>query len=373
MKLPVSHLLPGMRLSRPVYGQKGQLLLNRGIELTSSYIRGLRDHQVLAVSIESMPYGKLVLDDYVAEMILEESVRAQAMVSIQNWVETNRKQKEFASVVESVTTIVDEILNGKIPSGGLAEISAADSYTFAHSIDVCAFSVYMGINYGYKKKDLLTLGIGSILHDLGKTKVSPEILNKPGPLTDEEFNEVKNHPAWGYDMLTEGASGQVSDNSLEIVLNHHERHDGSGYPRGLKEKEIGDMAGICAISDVYNAMTTERVYRKAFPPNETYEMIMTYADRYIKYELVKLFSTCVYPYPVETLVLLSTGKVGCVTAANRNLPFRPVVTVLGTGERVDLREELSVVIERALIPDEARAAFLRFADGYSPGDFIYLA
>ena len=146
------------------------------------------------------------LNDHEAELILEESIRAQAMVSIQNWVETNRKQEEFASVVESVTTIVDEIVNGKIPSGGLAEISAADVYTFAHSIDVCAFSVYMGINFGYQKDDLLTLGMGSILHDLGKTRVSPEILNKPGKLTEEEFEEVKNHPAWGYDMLTEVVS-----------------------------------------------------------------------------------------------------------------------------------------------------------------------
>jgi HD-GYP domain-containing protein (c-di-GMP phosphodiesterase class II) len=364
MKLPVSHLIPGMRLSRPVYGQKGQLLLNKGVELTSSYIKGLKEHHVLAVSVGSIPCGT-ALNDQEAELILEESIRAQAMASIQNWVEANRKQEEFASVVESVTTIVDEIINGKIPSGGLAEISAADIYTFAHSIDVCAFSVYMGINFGYQKDDLLTLGMGSILHDLGKTRVSPEILNKPGKLTEEEFEEVKNHPAWGYEMLTEDASSQVSGTALEIVLNHHERYNGSGYPDGLKGKEIGDMAGICALSDVYNAMTTERVYRKAFPPNEVYEMIMTYGDRDIKYELVRLFSTSVYPYPIDTLVLLSTGKVGCVTAANRNLPFRPVVDVLGTGERIDLSEELSVVIKRALIPDEAQAVFLRLADGYT--------
>jgi HD-GYP domain-containing protein (c-di-GMP phosphodiesterase class II) len=362
MNLPVSHLIPGMSLSRPVYGQKGQLLLNRGVELTSSYIKGLKEHNVLAVSVESMPCGMSAMNDQEAELILEESIRVQAMASIQSWAETNRKQREFAGVVESVTTIVDEIINGKIPSGELAEISAADVYTFAHSIDVCVFSVYMGINFGYRKNDLLTLGMGSILHDLGKTRVSPEILNKPGRLTEEEFEEVKNHPAWGQEMLMETVSNQVSDTALKIVLNHHERYNGSGYPNGLKGKEISNMAGICALSDVYNAMTTERVYRKAFPPNETYEMIMTYGDREIKYELVRLFSTSVYPYPIDTLVLLSTGKVACVSAINRNLPFRPVVDDLGTGERIDLSEELSVVIERALIPDEAQAVFLRFAD-----------
>jgi HD-GYP domain-containing protein (c-di-GMP phosphodiesterase class II) len=323
----------------------------------------MREHSVLAVSVETIPSG-MGFSGQDAELVLEESIRARAMASIQSWVETNRKQDGFASVVESVTMIVDEIVKGKVPSGGLAEISATDAYTFAHSIDVCAFSVYMGIHYGYKKDSLMVLGIGSVLHDLGKTKVAPEILNKPGRLTDEEYGQVKNHPAWGYEMLIEDASVSVSGEALEIVLNHHERYDGGGYPKGLRGDEISNMAGICALSDVYNAMTTERVYRSAFPPNEAYEMILTYGDREIKYDLVRLFSTSVHPYPVDTLVLLSTGKVGCVMRTNRNLPFRPVVEVLGKGEIIDLSEELSVVIERALVPDEAQAAYLGLADGY---------
>jgi HD-GYP domain-containing protein (c-di-GMP phosphodiesterase class II) len=355
MKLPVSHIIPGMRLSRPVYGLKGQMLLNRGVELTLSYISGLKRNNVLAVTVESMPG----FDDMEAEEILEESVRVQAMASILNWVETNKKRKQFFDVVDSVTSITEEILSGKIPSGGLAEISTADVYTFAHSIDVCAFSIYMGLYYGYKKDDLLKLGIGSILHDLGKTRIPPEILNKPGKLTDEELEEIKNHPVFGYNMLMDNISDQLSESSLEIVLNHHERYNGSGYPRGIKRDEIGDMASICALSDIYNAMTTERVYRKAFPPNEAYELIMTYGDLNFKLRLIKLFASCVCPYPVATLVLLSTGEIGCVTASNRNLAFRPVVTVLETKERIDLTRELSVVIKRALTPEEAQRAIVR--------------
>jgi HD-GYP domain-containing protein (c-di-GMP phosphodiesterase class II) len=354
-----------MRLSRPVYGQKGQLLLSRGIELNNSFIKGLKEHNVLAATVESKPHGGRCPDDQEAEIVLEESVRAQAMSSLKNWAETSGKQDGIASIAESVSTIVDEILYGKIPSGGLTEISVADVYTFAHSIDVCALSVYMGIRYGYSKDDLLVLGTGSILHDLGKTKVSPEILNKPGPLTSEEFAEVKNHTIWGYQMLKEYAPDQVSDSALDIVLNHHERYDGSGYPRGLKREEISDMAGICALADYYNAMTTERVYRKAFPPDRIYEMIISYSDLYIKNDLVGLFSRCIYPYPIETLVLLSTEKVGCVTANDSNLPFRPVVTILGTEESIDLSGESSVAIERALTQDEAQVTFLRFLNDYS--------
>jgi len=360
MKLPVFLLVPGMRLARPVYGQKGQMLLNRGVELTTSYIKGLKEHRVLAVVVE----GIIDLDGAAAE-VLEESVLAEALESVQAWVDTNRKQEEFARICEYVGSIVNEILAGKVPLGGLAEISAADIYTFAHSIDVCALSIYMGVHYGYQKDSLLILGMGSILHDLGKTRVSPEILNKPGRLTAEELGEVRNHPLWGYEMLISDASVQMSDSALEIVLSHHERYDGSGYPRGLRGEEISDMVGICALSDVYNALTVERVYRKAFPSNEAYEMIMTFGDVKVRYDLVKLFSKCVYPYPVETLVLLRTGQVGIVAANNRHLPLRPVVTVIETGEIIDLNEELTIVIDRALTPEEARAAYLRFAHRYS--------
>ena len=357
MKLPVSHLVPGMRLSRPVYGLKGQMLLNRGVELTLSYISGLKRNNVLAITVESMPG----FDDMEAEEILEESVRVRAMASILNWVETTKKRKQFVDVVDNVTSITEEILSGKIPSGGLAEISTADVYTFAHSIDVCAFSIYMGLYYGYKKDDLLKLGIGSILHDLGKAKIPPEILNKPGKLTDEELEEIKNHPVFGYNMLMDNISDQLSENSLEIVLNHHERYNGTGYPRGIKRDEIGDMASICALSDIYNAMTTERVYRKAFPPNEAYELIMTYGENNFKLRLIKLFSSCVCPYPVATLVLLSTGEIACVIATNRNLAFRPVVKVLESGERIDLSSELSVVIKRSLTPEEAQSTIVRYS------------
>jgi HD-GYP domain-containing protein (c-di-GMP phosphodiesterase class II) len=357
MNLPVSNLIPGMKLSRPVYGQKGQLLLNKGVNLTSSFIKGLKEHRVLAVAVELIDN----LDLSGAVEILEESVRVDAMESIQNWVE-NRKRDEFARVYESVNTITNEIFHGKVPLGGLTEISTADIHTFTHSVDVCTFSVYLGINYGYKKDALLALGLGSILHDLGKTRVSPEILNKPGPLTEEEFEEVKNHPIWGYQMLTENKPRQVHDDSLEIVLNHHERYDGSGYPRGLKGTEISDMVGICSLSDVYNAITTAQVYRDALPSNEAYETILSYGDRNFRYDLVRLFAKCAYPYPIESPVLLSTGRAGLVVSNNLNLPLRPVIAILGTGERVDLGEELSIVIVRSLTPDEVREVFLKFSN-----------
>ncbi len=361
MKLPVTHLIPGIRLSRSVYGQKGQLLLRNGVKLTSSYITSLKRHNVLAVMVESLSG----YDDVEAENILEESTRIHAMASMRNWLGKNRRQKEFTDVIESVRSIVEEILSGKIPSYGLAEISASDIYTFAHSIDVCALSIYMGIKYGFRKDSLLKLGIGSILHDLGKVKVLPEILNNPGKLTEEEFKVIRNHPVWGYNMLMEYLANRLSESSLEIVLNHHERYDGNGYPNGLKGDDISDMASICALADVYSALTADRVYRDAFPLNEAYEIIMASGGTAFKFDIVKLFAAYVCPFPSDTLVLLSTGKVGCVLSTNHNLPFRPIIKVLDTNEILDLASELSVVISRILTADEAQAVIIRFNSEHS--------
>jgi HD-GYP domain-containing protein (c-di-GMP phosphodiesterase class II) len=355
-----------MRLSRSVYGQQGQLLLKSGVKLTSSYIASLKRHNILAVIVDTMSG----YDGQDAEFYMRESTRIHAMASMQRWMQANKRQHEFSGVIDSVKTIVEEILAGRIPSVGLAEISASDLYTFAHSIDVCAFSVYMGIRYGLKKDRLLKLGIGSILHDLGKVRVPPETLNKPGKLTEAEFQVIKNHPVWGYNMLLEYLSNQLSDTALEIVLNHHERFDGNGYPNGLKGDDISDMTVICALADVYSALTADRVYRRAFPLNEAYEIILASGNTAFKLDIVRLFAASVHPFPVDTLVLLSTGQIGCVLSLNSNLPFRPVIMIAETREIIDLAQSLSVVISRSLTDDEAQAAMIGFQNEHVTKMFI---
>ncbi|MGB9793346.1 MAG: HD-GYP domain-containing protein [Thermacetogeniaceae bacterium] len=259
MKLPVSYLLPGMVLARPVYGLKGELLLNKGTVLTASYIFALRRRGVMAVHVQ----GPLPFDPTEALKVLDDEVRAEAMNAVRVWVERGRRRADFSGVIDQVANVVEEILSGKVPCGSLSEISSADIYTFAHSVDVCILSVTAGVKMGFKRKDLMKLGIGALLHDLGKTKVPPEILNKPGKLTEEEFKEIKKHPVWGYKMIIDEPDSRVEMESLLVMLNHHEKYDGSGYPRGLKGDEVGIMPAICAAADIYNAITTDRVYRKA--------------------------------------------------------------------------------------------------------------
>ncbi|MGB9804909.1 HD-GYP domain-containing protein, partial [Desulfofundulus sp.] len=240
----------------------------------------------------------------------------------------------------------------------LTEICSADMYTYAHSVDVCVLALTVGVKFGYEKKDLLRLGIGGLLHDLGKSKVPPEILNKPGKLTPEEFREIKKHPAYGYKIILE-SQDRIDPRSAAVILNHHERYDGTGYPRGLKGDEIDEMSAICSVADVYNAITTDRVYRKAHPPHEAYEMIMASGDLMFSSRIVEAFLKCVLPYPPGSVVRLSSGLVGVVLRVKQGFPFRPVLKLVGSGEELDLLKENSLVITGLIQPEELRELILK--------------
>ncbi|MCF6095664.1 HD-GYP domain-containing protein [Thermovorax subterraneus] len=348
MKLPTTHLKPGMKLEKPVYGSCGELLLNRNIVLTKRYIEALKKNNVLVVEVE----GPIPLKEVEVKEELSVVIRAGAMQQLYSFV--NRKDISIVSIKESVEVLLEEILSGREVIDQLVDVCSLDMYTFAHSVDVCVLSLLTGMRLGFNREKLLALGVGAILHDLGKTLIEPEILNKPGKLTQQEFEVIMTHPLRGWKLVEEREGDAIHPRSKKMILNHHERYDGSGYPRKLKAGEIDPFSAICAVSDVYNAMTTDRVYRKAFPAHEVYEMLLASCNSKFDKDAVSAFLSCIKPYPVGTMVKLSNGKIACVVSQNDSLPFRPKVKVWPSGEIYDLERELSLVIEKVLSPEEMR-------------------
>ena len=344
IKLSTSYLLPGMKLERALYGRSGELLLKKRAVLTARNIMALRRAGILAVNVANSGFKSERRDK------LEDEVRLYAMNAVQDWAH-NAKNENLATLLQSVEVIIDEILAGKEVVGGLAEICSVDMYTYAHSVDVCVLAIAIGCKLNLHRKKLTCLGVGSILHDLGKTRVPTELLNKPGKLSPGEFNEIKKHPAYGYEIVQQS---NLSRSSMEIILNHHERYDGAGYPRGLKGDKVGELAYICAVADVYNAMTTDRAYRKALPPHEAYEMIMASSESMFDPAVVVGFLQCVIPYPTGSVVRLSNGLVAQVCQQTPGLVFRPVVKLFSNGQELDLSKENNIVISRPARPVEMR-------------------
>ncbi|MBI6546819.1 MAG: hypothetical protein HY692_08490 [Cyanobacteria bacterium NC_groundwater_1444_Ag_S-0.65um_54_12] len=166
-------------------------------------------------------------------------------------------------------------------------------------------------------------------------------MNKPGKLTELEFERVKEHARAGFDMLREIWS--LSAHAKIIVLQHHERYDGTGYPKGLKGQDIHMYGQIGAIADVYDALTSDRTYRRRLLPNEAIDFLVGHGDRYFSKDIITTFISVIAPYPIGTMVKLSTNDVGIVTEVDMKVATRPVVRILRDAKGKELEPPLRTV------------------------------
>lgn len=331
-RVPVDMLRPGMKVGRALYNSRGELLLNAGVILTAKNIERLKLLKIPALYIDDGFLGDITIED-----VITEEIRVHAMTQVRELLED--QQRDGASspfgakraiikvkrLEETVENIIEQLLANRFLIVNLTDIRAIDDYTFGHCVNVCVLSLLTGITLGYEKEKLLRLGMGAILHDLGKVDVPFEILNKPGKLTAEEFAVIKRHPGEGYKRVLKMPG--VSAASAQVVYQHHERYDGSGYPRGLRGKEVHEFAYICGVADVFDALTADRVYRRACPVHEAYEMVAGSGDSLFEFRVVRAFLENVAAYPVGTWVRLSTGEVGLVVENRRGLSLYPRVRV----------------------------------------------
>jgi len=265
---------------------------------------------------------------------------------------------------ESLFTCIDDmtgsVLRNKDAFLNLSVIKNHDNYTFYHSLNVCCLCITMGRYMRFFKEDLFALGIGALLHDIGKIRIPAEILNKPGKLTEEEFSIVKKHPDYAFEMLS-GYSGLRWD-SIYLAQQHHERINGKGYPLGLKGNKINQFALIAAIADVFDAMTTERPYRKAMPPDVAMKIIMNGSDQKFSSDYITKFTQMIGVYPTSTALELDNREIGIVAAPNHLEPERPKLIIIMDSDHkklakpklIDLAKEeyIRVDIARCLKKDE---------------------
>jgi HD-GYP domain-containing protein (c-di-GMP phosphodiesterase class II) len=235
------------------------------------------------------------------------------------------KAIELDQVEPVVQSITESILRNPGALPGLLRIKNKDDYTFLHSVSVCTLLVAFCRSAGMDAALTHQAGLGGLLHDTGKALVPDDILNKPGRLTDDEFDIIKKHPRDGYDILRENAD--IGGIPLDITLHHHERMDGSGYPDKLPGEQIETLAQMAAIVDVYDAVTADRCYHKGVSAAEALRKIYEWSKFHFNPHHVQAFMRCVGIYPVGTLVLLESGRLGVVTEPHESNLLAPKVTV----------------------------------------------
>jgi len=344
-RVKVDSVPEGARLARTVFSSDGGVLLMQGVELRDCYLELLRKRGIYEIYLDDDLSEGIEVHD-----VVNENTRNKAVAVVRDIM----AGYSFSDVIDVehvktvVNRIVDELLSNDDILYNLTEIKTVDDYTFKHSVSVCILSIITGIGLGFDTAQLRELGLGAILHDIGKLCIPREILKKPSQLTVEEFEEIKKHTILGYELLKK--SGQLNLVSSYIALGHHERYDGSGYPYRLKSEEIQIYARIVAVADVYDALTSDRVYRKKLKPHEVYEYITSMGLHHFDPVVVENFVRFVTVYPEGSGVLLNTRERAIVVKHNRKMPTRPLVRVVydedmkRSSKEIDLSQESGIFI-----------------------------
>ncbi len=263
---------------------------------------------------EEMPVARMAVDEASNRVVtLMESVKAGKSVDV----------KQVKGVVEP---ILESIIRNPEALMWLTQMRHKDSYTYSHSVDNCALAIAFGRHMGLPKDDLNTLAMGLLLMDIGKMKVPAEVLNKTEPLTEAEFNLVREHVNHSVKIL--GKSEGVDIDIVNIALTHHERFDGSGYPNGLVGVQTPVYGRIAGIIDCYDAMTSKRPYGDPVSPYTALQEIYNWRNKYFQEELVEQFLQCLGVFPTGSLVEMHSGEVAIVMAQNKTRRMSPQIMLL---------------------------------------------
>ena len=324
-RVRVSQLTEGMITARNVFSTDGRMLLAADKEITESYIRRLQEMEVYAIYVRNP-----LFDDVEIPLVLSEETRNQSMQTVKRAFEVLRNKRNDVSFeeIQAVSRrIVAEVLRNRRALVHLTEIRSHDDYTFAHSVDVCVLSVLVAVHLGYTEVKLQELAVGALLHDVGKTKIEPDLINKQTALDEDEMAIMRGHTMFGFDILR-SYQGKMTLPSIHIALQHHEKYDGTGYPRGLSKDDIHEYSRIVSIADVYDAVTSDRPYRKALLPHEAYELMLYNGSQHFDPMILPLFLQRIAIYPVGTVVRLNTGDIGVVTSVPPEMPLRPTLRLI---------------------------------------------
>ncbi len=265
------------------------------------------------------------LEDELQEAKVVEVKAREVLYSTLDDVRLGRSIK-VAGVKEVVASMAESVIRNPDAMVVLSQLKSVDEYTALHSLRVCILALTFGRHLDLNRAELNLLGVGALLHDVGKMKVSLEILNKPGRLTDAEFDIMKSHVPEGVKVLS--SSPGITAASIEVAARHHERYGGKGYINGMSGNDIGTFGLISGIVDCYDAITSDRVYHKGMSPYEALTKMYGWRGNDFHPGLIEQFIQCMGIYPIGSVVELSNGAVGVVATVNRERRLKPRITLV---------------------------------------------
>lgn len=352
-KISLSQLEPGQILTFNLLDEKGQILLSKGKQVTQPFLIKLRSRGQEYVFAEVL---KEVEIEIASEDISLETKRKTLDHLEETFAELSKGRKTSLQPLEQdVQKIVQEVHSHQELVIPIIQLKRHDDATFTHSLNVAIITTFIGKFLGLDEEQSKILSLGALLHDLGKLRIPLEILNKPQSLTPKEWEVIQKHPVVAQQIVA-NIKQNLPKEIKNIILQHHEKLDGSGYPLHLEKRAISPLAQIVAVADIYEALTSKRPYRQPLPIFEVVEYLMGNAGYKLNDEVISVFVNHISPYQVGDVVQLSSGEKAMVSRLNPILPFRPFVRIRkhlpdGTvvlSEEIDLSQSLVLTIVREI-------------------------
>lgn len=320
---PVMSLEPGMILGKDIVNTRHNFMLKKGVALTDAYIQFLREKGYI---------GAYIVDEATKDIVVEDPISSTTLYAGVEAVESGKVD----DIIKVATNIVSEVSALEHLSVDLLDLRSFDDYTYHHSVNVAVYAVAVGKYMGLADNNLTMLCQAGICHDLGKNRIPLSILNKPGRLTDEEFETIKSHPQMSYDILYNNP--EISALVRQAVLCHHENENGSGYPLGKEGKQIPLLAKIIHAVDVYDALTSKRPYKDPYAPVDAFDYLVGGCGILFDQSVVEAMQHVIPMYPPGVDVLLSNGENAVVVSQTSDFR-RPIVRIIEKKIDVNLKTD----------------------------------
>ena len=331
--------IPGDILAEDVFSKSGNLLVGEGTTLNEILISKLVDFGIEHIQVLRQPqnlYGESKTKQTVVKKYEEGLLLVKELMG-----HLSSGGKLSYEHVETLTTLlIHQFKEVDVVVKFMLELKNADEYTYTHSLNVAFYSMMIGKWLGLTENEVQRIVQSALLHDIGKMKIPDEILNKQGKLTFEEFEVIKQHPIYGYEILKEVEG--IDSHIKEGVLSHHERMNGSGYPYQASPDHLGLFPRIIAVADVFDAMISNRVYKSKVTPFDAFEMFQTVGYAQFDLTVLNAFLRHMPNYLVGAQVKLSNGKVGHIAYIPPHEVTKPIVTV--ESEIIDLAYNNTIAI-----------------------------
>ena len=340
--LPIDQIQEGMYLARNVIGNDGRVLLVKGTKLTQSYLQKLKELDYHFLYISETPDD---IEEFKGP--LSDEVYTKAICTVRDSMISAAKYQslDLQAVIDVADFMLDEVIVEDVVYN-IIELKNHSNYTYLHSVNVSVLSVLLGKALKLNQRQLKEMVTGALLHDIGKVFIENSILEKAGRLTPPEYEKVKRHPQYGFDLLR--GHPELSLLSAHVAYQHHERADGSGYPRGLTGDQIHYYAKIVMVADSFDAMTSGRHYREAMWSHTAIAELKAAAPEKYDPKVVSALTQVVALYPVGSVVLLNNMEVATVCDVTSKKIRLKLLSGKNKGQRIELSHNSKLKIERRL-------------------------